>query len=49
MHKDVHAFNKCDLQGVVGAQEGIEEVSTLIDVVDNVNMPLIATIQNNQP
>ncbi len=48
MHKDVRASNKCDLQGVVGAQEGTKEVSGLIDVVDNVNMPPIATIQNNQ-
>jgi hypothetical protein len=48
MHKDVHASNKCDLQGVVGAQKGTKEVLGVIDVVDNVNMPPIATIQNNQ-
>ncbi len=41
MHKDVHASNKCDLQGVVGAQEGTKEVLGFIDVVDNVNMPPI--------
>ncbi len=49
MHKDVHASKKCDLQGVVGAQEGTKEVLGFIDVVDNVNMPPIATILDNQP
>ncbi len=49
MHKGVHASNKYDLQGVVGAQEGTKEVLGVINVVDNVSMPPISTIQNNQP
>jgi hypothetical protein len=48
MQKDVQASYKCDLQSIMGAQEGIKEVLGLMDVLDNVNMPPITTIQNNQ-